>query len=712
MRARPGLATFLEEKRDAIVARFVSEVQRKDLSPPGVERSLLVDHIPTFLDEIVSALTSDGTVRSSQDAVDTSATARQHGEQRWQLGYDLEGVIREYGVLRHAILALAKEANLQLSIEEFDGLAKCLSVGVSEAATRYVNAQKARLEFLTEAGQLLTSSLDYRSTLTRLTGLLVPRLGDWCAVHLDGVPPEEMAIAHVDPAKIAIVRELYARYPLPPDSQLGSAGVLRTGEAQLASSIGPGFFESIACDDDHLSLLRQLDTCSWAVVPLRVQDSLFGVLALGCSDSGRHYEQSDLVLFSELARRASVALDNARVYELAQQERSRVEAATRAKDEFVAMVSHELRTPLNAILGWVRLIRSGSLSPEKREHAFGVIERNANAQDRLVADLLDISKVITGKIRLVPAQVDLANVVDMAVESARPAADAKGITIEVNAPPGAMIRGDGDRLQQIVWNLVANAVKFTSRRGTVRVQLQKVASEIEITIADTGEGIHADFLPHVFEAFRQSDTSTTRAHGGLGIGLSITKHLVELHGGTIRAESDGIGRGATLVVRLPVGPLVSTTVGVSKPATQAPSSSVSLPTGLSAITVLVVDDEADARDLVALVLESCGMQVRAAASAAAAIGALASFTPSVIISDIGMPDEDGYGLIRQIRTLATDEKRNIPAIALTAFARNEDRTRALVEGFNAHLAKPVEPAALVAAVMELARVDAPRKLGA
>lgn len=714
MTARLDLARLLRERRNDIVARFVEQVRQKGLAPADVERSLLVDHIPSFLDEIVEALARDKAVRASQDASDTSANARQHGEQRWQLGYDLDGLIREYGVLRHVLLEVAMEADAQLSISEFDVLAKCLSVGVAEAATHYakrrdeqINARQAQLEFLAEAGQLLTSSLDYRSTLSRLTGLVVPHMADWCAIHLDGTGVQDMPIAHVDPAKVAILREIYARYPLSDDSTEGYKAVARTGEPQLVAHIEPTFFQSVARNSEHLSLLQHLNSGSWIVVPLRVQNTVFGALTLAYSDSGRTYAEADLRLAGELARRASVAIDNARLYALSQDERSKVEAATRAKDEFVAMVSHELRTPLNAILGWARLMRAGSLPEAKWEHAIEVIERNANAQSHLVTDLLDISRVITGKLRINPAQVDLANVVEMAVESVRPAAEAKRITLEVDSPSGALVRGDGDRLQQVVWNLLANAVKFTPKQGTVGVRIRKIESDIEITVEDTGQGIPPSFLPHVFESFRQLDSSASRPYGGLGIGLSIAKHLVELHGGSITARSEGAGRGACFMVRLPVSSMVSTTFGVSKPATQSSTASGALPTGLGSIRVLVVDDEPDARELVAYVLESCGMEVRLAGSAAEALGVLTTFTPSVIVSDIGMPDEDGYVLIRQIRTLSAVDKKNIPVIALTAFARNEDRTKALVEGFNMHMAKPVEPTALVTAVSDLARGAAP-----
>ena len=289
----------------------------------------------------------------------------------------------------------------------------------------------------------------------------------------------------------------------------------------------------------------------------------------------------------------------------------------------------------------------------------------------------------------------------------RPAIDAKRLRFQMEVDrTAAVLRGDGDRLQQVVWNLFSNAVKFTAKGGQVRVRLHRVDSDLELFVTDDGEGIPPDFLPHVFESFRQSDTSTARRHGGLGIGLSIAKHLVELHGGTIKALSEGAGKGASFVVRLPISPLVSSTPGIAAvPATRERSPAAELPEGYQGIAVLVVDDDADARELLEFVLQRSGMEVRTAPSAAEALAALKNFRPRVIVSDIGMPGGDGYSLIRDIRTHTLEENRSIPAIALTAFARNEDRTHALVEGFNVHMAKPVDPAELIRAVVDLAGLD-------
>jgi signal transduction histidine kinase/CheY-like chemotaxis protein len=710
-----GFGQVLQQHRDVIVARFVAEIQKQGLIAADVPRSLLVDHIPTFLDLVAEQLNGRGAPGASSSSnhanrrKSTRAVAAQHGTERWRLGYDLQGLVREYGILRQCILQIATELGVQLGNDDFDVLSQCLTAGIGESAARYVehrdrelHIQQSNLEFLAEAGQLLSTSLDFRSTLTRLLGLLVPRLADWCAIHLDGEPPEDTPIAHVEPEKVDVLRELYRRFPLPSDSPYGYPYGLRTGQSQLVARVEEGELAGAVQSPEHRELLRQIGACSWLMVPLRVQGEPFGALTLAYSVSGRHYESSDLVLANDLSRRAAIAIDNARLFALSQSERSRVEAATRARDELVAMVSHELRTPLNAILGWVRLMRGGSLDQDKRVHAFEVIERNAEAQSQLVSDLLDISRAMTGKIRLNPSQMDLANLVDMTIEGVRPAAQAKRIQIEVELERSSVLRADPERLQQVVWNLLVNAVKFTPKGGRVHVSVRRKDSDVEIEVRDSGEGIPARFLPHVFESFRQSDGGAARPHGGLGIGLSISRHLVELHGGSIEASSAGSGQGATFLVRLPISPLVSTTIGV----TRVPATKPAEPSGQpvlegEGIQVLVVEDEPDARDLVAYVFESCGMKVRQAASAAEALRELETFSPNVIVSDIGMPEEDGYSLIRKIRTHADARTKNIPAIALTAFVRNEDRTSALVQGFNLHMAKPVEPAALVRAVAEL-----------
>ncbi len=391
--------------------------------------------------------------------------------------------------------------------------------------------------------------------------------------------------------------------------------------------------------------------------------------------------------------------------------RAEAERANRLKDEFLATLSHELRTPLTAILGWARMLRGGGLQGDVVERALEVIERNAQAQNTLIGDILDVSRIIIGKLRLDVQPVELAAVVASAVEAARPAAEARGVRLQVLLDPSAgQISGDADRLQQVVWNLLSNAVKFTSKGGRVQVRLERINSHLEIVVSDTGQGIGPDFLPHVFDRFRQADQTTTRAHSGLGLGLAIVRQLVELHGGTVSVASGGEGQGATFTVVLPrlithraerpverVHPTASGGMdfGGSLPFNSPPQ--------LAGLRVLVVDDEADTRDLLRSLLERCGAEVATAASAAEAVESFAARTPEILISDIGMPGEDGYALIERVRALEAQRGGDrTPAIALTAYARVEDRVRALQAGFQVHVPKPIEPVELVAFVASLA----------
>ena len=370
------------------------------------------------------------------------------------------------------------------------------------------------------------------------------------------------------------------------------------------------------------------------------------------------------------------------------------------------MVSHELRTPLNAIMGWAKMMSASGFDEHRRERGLETIERNAVAMAQLIEDLLDVSRMISGKMRLEVQQVDVAGVVEAALESVRPAADARGIhlaaIIDTTVPS---VVGDPTRLQQIAWNLLSNAVKFTSKGGRVDVVLRSVDSWLELRVSDTGKGIAPKFLPHVFDAFRQEDASFTRSRGGLGLGLAITRQLVELHGGRIEAHSEGQGRGATFTVRLPISAVVRrmpTTTGRSARQIRL-DGAFERPPQLAGLRVLVVDDEEDARQLVSLILEDCGCVVRLASNVEDAMSAIAQEVPDVLITDVGMPGQDGFALIRRVRALSPEQGGNVAAAALTAYARAEDRRRLLNAGFSMHLPKPVEPAELVAVVASLTR---------
>jgi CheY-like chemotaxis protein/anti-sigma regulatory factor (Ser/Thr protein kinase) len=370
-----------------------------------------------------------------------------------------------------------------------------------------------------------------------------------------------------------------------------------------------------------------------------------------------------------------------------------MEAADRAKDEFLASLSHELRTPLNTVLGWLTMLRTGSMREAQRAHALAVIDRNARLLAQLIEDLLDVSRIVMGKIRLVRQPLAITPIVGTVLESIRPAAEAKGVALQARiAPDAGPICGDSARIQQIVWNLLSNAVKFTPAGGRVSLELTRDEGCIQLCVRDTGVGIPPQFLPHVFERFRQADSSTTRAHGGMGLGLAIVRDLVELHGGSIEARSGGIDRGATFVVRFPVLPASSDTSSrdVDKPA---------LPP-LEGVRVLVVDNDAETRDLLSQALAVNGARVTTAESAREAFAQLSTGGADVLVSDIGMPGEDGFSLMRRVRSLPGIPGR-IPAIALTAYARASDQAEAMEAGYQMYLAKPVELAALQAGLATL-----------
>jgi PAS domain S-box-containing protein len=392
--------------------------------------------------------------------------------------------------------------------------------------------------------------------------------------------------------------------------------------------------------------------------------------------------------------------------------RIEAERASRMKDEFLATLSHELRTPLNAILGWAHIIKRGKSSAADVEKGLSVIERNARAQAQIIEDLLDMSRIISGKIRLDVQRLELANIVQSTLEGSRPAAEAKGIALTSVVDPlqGVVVTGDPDRLQQVLWNLLSNALKFTPKGGRVQVLLERVDSHLELSVIDSGEGIAPDFLEFVFDRFRQADATTTRRHGGLGLGLAIAKQLVELHGGAVRVRSAGVGQGSTFVVQLPITTVHGDESGASDrrqpsaPPPPTPLDAVAANDGgaeLSGVRILVVDDEHDARALVQRLLEDCQATVQAVATVNEALALLHSQRFDLMVSDIGMPDKDGYALIQAVRALPRDGGANIPAIALTAYARAEDRVRALRAGYHMHLVKPIEPSELITVISSL-----------
>jgi PAS domain S-box-containing protein len=670
---------------------------------------------------------------------------------------------------------------------EDECIAFILDISDRKQIEEALRLSEERYRFLAESGKELTSSLDYDKTLQNVARLAVPTVADYCQIYLRDEQGEirPVAATHIDPAKEAILLDVQRRYlPNANNDANPIIKVIRSGQPELLTEISGAFLKSIARDEEQLSIFEKLAPRSGMVVPLVAHGNRLGAITFVAAESGRRYGAAELALAEEIARRAAIAVDNARLYREAQE-------ANRIKDEFLATVSHELRTPLNAILGWLHLLKTNRLDEPTEKVAFDTIERNARSQAQLVEDLLDISRIITGKLRVEVQPVRLEPIITSALDGVRPAAEAKAIELRAKFDRDAgEVAGDPDRLRQIFWNLVSNAIKFTPTGGRVDVRVERAAescdnekiseseskqaravkevsevkesSEVKeggrvkesggaiaylrITVSDTGEGISPEFLPHVFERFRQADASTTRLHGGLGLGLAIVQHLVELHGGSIEAYSPGIGQGTSITVNLPLasslcaaskGKAVERKISEGAPASDSPSQSASpsppslrtysapqygplaraegdvepLADGhepcdrlklLDGLRLLIVDDEPDTLEMLSAALKECGARVKAVESAGDAFKALQAWRPHVLIGDIGMPVEDGYDMIERIRKLDPEQGGSTPAIALTAYARIEDRERALRAGYQEHIPKPVEPDELIEVIASLA----------
>jgi PAS domain S-box-containing protein len=607
--------------------------------------------------------------------------------------------LRKSGALVHISLSVSPIRNAEGTVIGASKIARDISMRLrAQAITDRARRQGIFLARLTTS---FSGTMNYTDRLTELATLSVPELSDWCVV--DAVTTngqiERVTIKHIDPIKVALAGQIHER-SADPLAFASAVAVIRTGKPAIVPMISDEVLVAAAAGDDELlRLVRSLGLVSYVCLPLMVHGSMLGALTFATAESGRQYDDDAIRFLQDVASRAALALDNARSYE-------QLQAANRMKDEFLATLSHELRTPLNAILGYARMLRAGMLKDDKRNNALDTLERNATSLTQIVEDVLDVSRIAAGKIRLNVQSLDLPVVMHDALATVMPAAEAKGVRIQsIVEPDIGPVSGDPERLQQVMWNLLSNAVKFTPRGGRVQVRLQRVNSHIEISVSDSGVGIREDFLPHLFERFRQADSTTTRAHGGLGLGLAIARQIVELHGGTIHALSGGEGKGATFRIELPVMIVHSAVVVDAEPRVHPRTQVRVTPMhdhALSDVRVLAVDDDADALTLVREILETAGAQVFTAASAPAALAVLEEQWPDVLISDLGMPGMDGFELIQRVRTL-TNEKKHIPAAALTAYARSEDRARALRTGFEMHLAKPIDPSELIAAVVSLAR---------
>lgn len=454
----------------------------------------------------------------------------------------------------------------------------------------------------------------------------------------------------------------------------------------------------IPANAEILEMLSKTGNVTLIERPVRLM-TLMSAIKSALRARRRQYDIRDYI---KGEKRAAAELE--KLFKSERHARSEAETANRLKDEFLATVSHELRTPLNAILGWANLLRTGKLNSGKIQEALETVERNARSQAQIIEDLLDVSRIITGKLKLDIRPLNAAALVKSAVDSISPAAEAKDIVIKTNIADGTTeIAGDSARLQQVLWNLLSNAVKFTPRGGAIEIGVKRESSNLVVSVGDTGSGIAPEFLPYVFDRFRQADGTTTRHFGGLGLGLAIVKHLVEQHGGNVRAESEGKGKGAVFILNLP---LLSRSQTNGKPPNRdiydENNSDSAIEKSLTGLNVLVVDDEIDALELIKIFLETSGAQVSTAQSVAQALENIKQSAPDVIVSDIGMPGVNGYEFIENVRRLAPEKGGKIPAIALTAYARNEDRLEALRYGFQTHIAKPVEMNELITTVASLA----------
>jgi len=783
----------------------------------------------------------------------------------------VEGLLR---VHRTEVELRRSEARFQSLVTEArrQEAERTASLAREQAARAEAEAGQDRLAFLAAASEILASSLEYQTTLARVARLAVPILADWCIVHVleeDGAL-RALATAHADPAKADRASQLWQRYHPGLSDSHGPARVLHTGESELFPEIPDALLADVTRGARRFDALKRLGLTSYMCVPLQARDQTLGTMTFVTAESRRRYRTVDLALAQDLARRAAVAIDNARLYRDAQDaiqlereltvqlrrlaeayvaigsagrldaivrattEQARAiigahhavgvllpegtaaggitavsvsdryanrrpervepeprlmalvrdenrplrltaaelaahpawgpagglppggclaapllgrdgrnvgvvqlseriegeftehdeailvqlvqaasvaidnlqlyretEAASRAKDEFIATLSHELRTPLNAIVGWTQVLRSRLPATGSSGRALESIERNARLQAHLVDELLDVARIITGKLHVEIRLVDLGPVVEAAVDANRASAEARGVRLHVRPASGSpRVMGDPFRLQQVVSNLLSNAVKFTPAGGRVDVQVETREHHVEVRVRDTGRGIRPDFLPYVFERFRQAETRVA-GESGLGLGLALVRRLVGLHGGSVRAESAGEGQGATFTVGLPLAPAETPADAPRVPA--QPPGTVPPVGVLVGMRVLVVDDDADTRGWLTAVLEDGGAAVTAVGSTQEALSALEQRPPHVLIADIAMPDEDGYALIRKVRAIPAERGGRVPALALTAYAGAEDRERIMSAGFEQHVPKPAQPAELIALIATLAR---------
>lgn len=583
-----------------------------------------------------------------------------------------------------------------------------------QAEERLVNYMN-RLQMLAETSRIFGETiLDFSNLLETVCSKIGELIGEACILQLisdDGEWLQIGAIYHSNPEMFASLRQLTNASPQRLNENL-SAQVLPNQHSLFLPHPTVAQLRDLM---SNLPDLEQLQINSLMIVPLQVRDRSIGSLILIRETPEKPYTNDDQFFLQDLADRAALAIDNARLYQKSLE-------ANRIKDEFLAMLSHELRSPLNAIIGWLSLLRNRKYDAATTARALETVERNARTQARLIEDLLDVSRILQGKLRLTLRPLELLPIIETAVETVRPIAEAKNIRLQVSHSVNQKVLGDSERLQQIVGNLLNNAVKFTPNGGQVEVQLSLHSNPIsskeaeqtslgdtneqfaQITVRDSGQGIKPEFLPYVFDRFRQADSSITRSHSGLGLGLAIVRHLVDLHSGSVSADSAGEGKGATFTVKLPLlTPKPEVKPTQPSPREMANIDSFKASAKLNGLRILVIDDDPDARLLLLSILQEYGAEAIVAASASEGLSTLTSSVNhfDLLISDIGMPGEDGYTLLRRVRSLNPQQGGKILAIAVTAYAREEDREAAFSVGFQAHLAKPIDPTQLIALIADL-----------
>ncbi len=565
------------------------------------------------------------------------------------------------------------------------------------AARAEAEAAGQRLTFLAEASTLLASSLDYETTLANVARLAVAHLADWCVVDIieDDESIRRVAVAQADPAKEEMLHRLARHYPFDPNRPHPLMKVLRTGQPEFLPEVSDSLLQSIARDSEHLKLLREAAIVSAMVLPLAARGRTLGAISFATSNPNRRFSHSDFMLAQDLARRCSVAVDNALLHREVLSERDRAEEASRAKDDFLAILSHELRNPLTPIVGWARILKNQPLIMADQLLAEGVraLERNAQNMARLVDDCLDLARISERKVKLENELIDLNQVVRSSVEAVRQLARGKGLKLQVRLSHSDLwLLGDKTRLDQVVTNLLNNAIKYTESGGSITVRTQRAAEEIELSVEDTGIGIAPEYLQQIFEPFRQGTSAWLTSKAGLGIGLAISRQIVEMHGGRIWAESEGLGRGSRFRVRLPITHARAERQKLKLE--QAPGEAK-----VRHLRLLLIEDSEDILALTKIELERLGYSVLTAADGQSGLELAERELPDVIISDIKMPGLDGYELIRKIREIP--ELASTPAIALTGFGMKGDVERALAEGYTAHISKPVDANELSALIQRL-----------